>query len=177
MAKRQAIRLQGEGAEDAFLKLVPGSRKSPNAKSGDVVVPLDGSEHFVEVKECHAEARKGGTINQVRAIKYITCVVWAPNQGCWYVVAPDQLVRFAANKTRGQHTEIPFESMNFNLASIGPTLHTKANNQELATAVHTAIRRGLASPKLGELMISLLDEIVALKRRYIDAVHKIDSKD
>lgn len=118
MAKRQAIRLEGQGAEAAFLKLVPGSRPSTNAKLGDVLVVVDGAEHFVEIKECHANYGVSGTINQVRAIKFITCVIWAPSRDCWYVLSPDQLVLLASTKSRGQHTEIPFECMNLSLDSI-----------------------------------------------------------
>lgn len=174
MAKRQAIRLEGMGAEQAFLKLVPESRVSTNAKLGDVMVRVDGKDHYVEVKECHADAGKGGTINQVRAIKFITCVVWAPNHSCWYVVAPDQLVQLAATKGRGQHTEIPFESMNFTLASLSEDFHAKATDEQLAKVVVAAIRRGAAASTLKTLMDSLLKEITVLKQKYIDAVRRED---
>lgn len=115
MAQRQAIRGEGNAAEKRFFELVPGSLACRNAKEGDAIVPIDGANYFVEVKECHAELGKGGTINQVRAIKFITCVVWAPNHDCWYVISPDQLVQIAAGKSRGQHTEIAFECMNLSL--------------------------------------------------------------
>lgn len=175
MAKRQAIRLEGQGAESAFLKLVTGSRASDNAKLGDVIVPVDRVDHYVEVKECHAEEGAGGTINQVRAIKFITCVVWAPNQRCWYILSPDQLVRLASTKSRGQHTEIPFESMNFTLGSLSEDFHSKATDAELQTKVHAAIRRGVAAGNLRDLMASLLKEIIAVKNRYIEEVRRTDS--
>jgi hypothetical protein len=174
MAERQAIRLEGKAAESAFRKLVRDSRASDEAKRGDVIVPVDGVDHYVEVKECHAPAGAGGTINQVRAIKFITCVVWAPNHGCWYVLSPDQLVRLAATKSRGQHTEIPFESMNFTLASLGSQFHSKATDATLDLEVRAAIRRGQAAGELGRLMTSLLGEIRQLRERWIEKVRDAD---
>lgn len=175
MAKRQAIRLEGQGAESAFLRLVPGSRSSGDARLGDVIVSVDHADHHVEVKECHAEAGAGGTINQVRAIKFITCVVWAPKPRCWYILSPDQLVRLAATKSRGQHTEIPFESMNFTLGTLSEEFHSKATDAELAVKVLAAIRRGSVSANLKALMQSLLNEIVAVKTRYIEEVRRSDN--
>lgn len=176
MAKRQAIRQEGQDAEKTFLVLVPNSRLSDNAKLGDVIVTLDDStEHYVEVKECHATTVQAGTINQVRAIKFITCVVWAPNQQRWYILSPDQLVRLAATKNRGQHTEIPFESMNFTLRTLPDEFHSKATDAELASAVQAAIRRGNASAGLKELMQSLQKEIVKVKDRYIEEVLSLDT--
>jgi len=105
-------------------------------------VTVDGTDSYVEIKECHAEDGCNGTINQVRAIKYICCVVWAPNHGCWYVISPDQLVGVAATKARGQHTEIPFESMNFGLRALPDALHTKCSDADLGEVVRAAIRRG-----------------------------------
>lgn len=174
MAKRQAIRREGQGAEAAFLRLVEASRTSDNAKLGDVIVRVDAADHYVEVKECHAAQGGGGTINQVRAIKFITCVVWAPNQHCWYILSPDQLVRLASTKSRGQHTEIPYECMNFTLGSLPDDFHSKATDAELNAKVAAAIRRGAAAGDLRELMHLLLIEIIAVKTRYIEAVREVD---
>lgn len=177
MAERQAIRLEGKAAESAFRRLVRDSRASDEAKRGDVIVPVDGKDHYVEVKECHAPAGAGGTINQVRAIKFITCVVWAPNHRCWYILSPDQLVRLAATKSRGQHTEIPFESMNFTLASLGSQSHAKATDDTLDCEVRAAIRRGLAAGGLRKLMESLLKEIHQVRERWIEKVRDADPLD
>jgi hypothetical protein len=174
MTKRQAIRLEGEGAVRAFLSLVPGSRPSDNAKLGDAIVRGDGSDHYVEVKECHASAGEGGTINQVRPIKFIPCIIWAPNQECWYILSPDQLVLLAATKKGGQHTEIPFESMNFALGSLSGKYHSKAKDSELGAKVLAAIRRGVKAENMKELMASLLDDIIAIKMKYIEAVRRAD---
>lgn len=173
MAKRQAIRNEGKPAEQAFLRLVPGSRPSDIAKLGDVVVALDCAEHYVEVKHCDSV---GESINQVRAIKFIPCVIYAPRRNSWYILSPDQLVRLAATKSRGHHNEIPFECMNFTLGSLSDDFHSKATDAELATKLHAAIRRGAAASNLQELMTSLLQEISTVKSRYIDAVRRADSQ-
>ncbi len=72
---RQTIRGEGERAVERFINLVDGAKVSDNARLGDVIVPVDGKESYVELKECHAELGSGGTINQVRPIKYICCVI------------------------------------------------------------------------------------------------------
>lgn len=172
---RQAIRGEGDAGEQAFLRLVSGSRASDNAKLGDVIVKVDGVEHYVEVKECHAGAGETGTINQVRSIKFIPCVVYAPIQRCWYVLSADQLVHLAASKERGQHTEIPFESMNFSLRSLDAQYHSKVADAGLADAVVAAIRRGEQASDEKALMASLLAEIEAIKKKYIKAIHDLES--
>lgn len=166
MARRQAIRLEGQNAERRFLNLVPDSRDSDHARKGDAIVTVDGEDSYVEIKECHARATASGTINQVRAIKFICCVVWAPNHGCWYVISPDQLVGVAATKPRGQHTEIPFESMNSGLRGLPEDLHTKCSDAGLGEVVREAIRRGRRRADVAQLLEQMLDDIIDLKERY-----------
>lgn len=173
MAKRAAIRNEGQDAEDHFIRLVAAARPSDLAKAGDAIVSVDGKDSYIEIKECHAVAGRTGTINQVRAIKYITCVVWAPGHGCWYVISPDQLVGIAATKNRGQHTEIPFESMNFGIPNIPADLHTRCSDAELSDAVHSAVRRGRSRSDIHEAMQELLSDIQGLRSRYSDRVQKV----
>jgi hypothetical protein len=153
---------------------VPNSSPSDNAKDGDVIVTVDKARHYVEIKECHASKGALGTINQVRPIKYITCVVWAPLRGYWYILSPDQLVLLAALKRRGQHTEIPFESMDFSLGSLSNDYHSKATDSDLPAAIEAAIRRGAKARHMKELMDSLLADIQELKTKYIEAVRQAD---
>jgi hypothetical protein len=165
---RPAIRNTGQKAESLFLELVGTARPSDAPRRGDAIVEVDGHDHYVELKECHASPGKGGTINQVRAIKYITCVIWAPKYAKWFVLSPDQLVSLASTKNRGQHTEIPFESMTIRLANLGDQFHETADDRELEDVVTRAIQRGeAASAAMKELMPQLLDEIDQLKRKYL----------
>lgn len=173
MARRAAIRLEGQDAERRFLDLVPDSRDSDKARKGDAIVTVDGVDSYVEIKECHAAATASGTINQVRAIKFICCVIWAPNHGHWYVISPDQLVGVAATKPRGQHTEVPFESMNFGLRSLPEELHTKSSDEQLGDVVREAIRRGRKRTDVADLLERMLGDIVALKERYRDEVRRL----
>jgi len=137
------------------------------------MVRVDGEDAYIEVKECHAAPGRSGTINQVRAIKYITCVVCAPKHGCWYVISPDQLVGIAATKNRGQHTEIPFECMNFGIPNIPTELHTKCGDKELSDVVHEAVRRGKRHAEVQKAMSDLLREIQDLRTRYATSVRQL----
>jgi len=171
MAKRAAIRREEEGAESAFLKLVPGSRCSNNCRLGDVIVPVDGTDHYVEIKHCDS---KGESINQVRAIKFIPCVIFAPRRACWYILSADQLVRLAASKARGQHTELAFECMLFTLNSLASTSFSKATDAELDDTLRVAIRCGVSATGLRELMTALLADITTMKKQYIELVRRMD---
>lgn len=177
MARRAAIRGEGDEAERRFIELVPSARDSDHARLGDAIVTVDGSDSYIEIKECHAAVGRSGTINQVRQIKYICCIVWAPNHGCWYVISPDQLVALAARKARGQHTEVSFESMNFGLRSLPDELHTRCDDAGLAQAVHSAIRRGRERNDVRELMASLLEELQGMQTRTRERVAELLSDD
>lgn len=48
--ERQTIRGEGEEAVERFIKLVDGAKVSDNARLGDVIVPVDGRESYVELK-------------------------------------------------------------------------------------------------------------------------------
>jgi len=115
---RRAIRSEGRDAEDAFVRLVPGSQRSDSKSRGDVIVAVDGKNYYVEVKSCHAAVGEQATADQVRPIKYNACVVRTPKRRCWYVMSPDQLVSLAGTKNRGQHCEIPFECLAISLNSL-----------------------------------------------------------
>lgn len=168
MENRAAIRNQGRRAEERFIRLVNGACRSDSSKRGDAIVVVDNREEYIEIKECHAGPRAGGTINQIRAIKYICCVIWAPERSCWYVVSPDRLVYLAASKPRGQHTEIPFECMNFSLDYLEkrPELHERCTDDGLCETVIRAIRSGRENIELSSMMSCLLEEIESLKTKY-----------
>jgi hypothetical protein len=172
MKERQSIRGEGNDAEERFLRHVPNSQRSEHAKSGDVTVAVDGERGcFVEIKE----NKKGSTINQVRAIKYITCAVWSPKEpDGWYVLPPDYLVRVAAGKPRGQHNEIAFECMNLNTNAIERKYF--CTDKQLAGRVANAIRQGAAHPELADAMRRLDADLQALKARYVAEVAKLSAK-
>jgi len=173
MSKRAAIRNEGNEAERRFVDLVRGARKADRARDGDAIVSLDGSDSYIEIKQCQSS---GGTINQVRAIKYIPCVVWAPSFGGWYVLSPDQLIELALRKCRGQHNEISFECINFGLRSLPESLHTLCTDDQLSDVVHEAIRRGRKHPELEQAMRDLLNDIQSLKKEFVDRVRALVTK-
>ncbi|HEY5342692.1 MAG TPA: hypothetical protein VIJ66_03430 [Solirubrobacteraceae bacterium] len=85
------------------------------------------------------------TLNQVRAVKYIVLIAYYCPDGispCWYVVPAHRVVALVARKTRGQHTENPFESATLNIRDLADYRvddETQLRTQVLA-AVHDSAR-------------------------------------
>ena len=168
---RQAIRNEGDDAESRFLQLVSMSQKSQTPALGDAVVTVQGKDYYVEIKQC---GTRSGTINQVRAIKYIPCVIWASLRNKWYIFPPNRLVKIAAKKNRGQHTEIPFESMNIGMPANNDIQGAiVCDDKELDKQIREAICEGERFPDCREAMSSLLDEIRQLKNKYIDEIENM----
>ncbi len=105
------ITKDGRAAEKRFRDLVPGAQSDVNKRLGDAAITLDGCQRFVEVKKCGDALGKAGTINQVRPIKFIPCIVWMSARGHWIVIPPMALLQAAAGKNRGQHSELAAECM------------------------------------------------------------------
>ena len=99
----------GREAERRF-RDVTGASRAERAADGDAV--LDG--YNIEVKQTSTN-----TLNQVRPVKYLPLAVLDTRTDDWYVVPPDEIVRLAARKKRGQHTENPFESVTLSVRDIG----------------------------------------------------------
>lgn len=171
---RQAIRREGDKAVTRFRQFVAGSKDTDDQKRGDAVVSVDGEDHYVEIKECHAAAHRSGTLNQVRPIKYIPLVVDAPERGCWYVIPANELVRIAATKERGQHTEIPFECMNLTLRQLEDKGFECADNK-LSQTVIEAVRQGKQEEALQRLMVELLEKVRELGQGYKTRVNRTPS--
>jgi len=168
---RQAIRNEGNQAENKFVELVNGASISEVAALGDVIVSVDGVEHYVEIKQC---GTRSGTINQVRAIKYIPRVVWASLREKWYILPPNRLVRVAAGKERGQHTEIPFECMNLGMPVNAGIPHAMVcEDHELSAGIREAILEGERLPECRERMRLLLQDICELRERCVSDIEAL----
>jgi hypothetical protein len=128
-----SLRQQGQKAKDMFRKLVTNVRQSNDFSAGDTEVNIDGIWHHIDVKDCTSN-----TINQIRAIRYQTLVIY--NDGVWYVIPPQEVVRIVGQKTRGQHTEIPFESAALTLGQIESVF--RCSDSQLPERVYAAIRMG-----------------------------------
>jgi hypothetical protein len=162
-----AIRHDSDEAEAQFDRLVQNAMPSGNAKEGDRIVVVDNQPAYVEIKQCTKSSRETGTINQVRAIKCIPLVVWAKARNCWFVIPPDELVRIALEKGRGQHTEISFESMNLSLRrgdAVWPQF--RCTDEELNDRIVAAVRRGRKKEHLAALMKNLKDDLFVLNQKY-----------
>lgn len=149
----------GANAEGVFLGLT-GAVKAPKAALGDAV--LDG--HFVEVKKASSS-----TLNQVRAVKYMTLVAYSSTQDRWYVVPASAVVRQCASKTRGQHTENPFESATLSLGNL--TAYVVADPSTLRAAVLAAVDEARKYPELAKLMARVLEESRTLAVRSVEDVN------
>lgn len=161
---------QGRDAEALFLGLVNSSRKARDAASGDAVVSVDGVDIAIEIKKCDSVNGLSGTINQVRAIKFIPMVVYNPSVNLWYVVPATELVRVAAGKSRGQHTEIPFESMNMSLRQI---VRWRCTPADLDATVRSAIRFDRENRILGVAMVAMLADIKRACERHRSEVARL----
>jgi hypothetical protein len=134
---------QGREAEIRF-RNATGASRSRRPADGDALL----SGHNVEIKKASTN-----TLNQVRPVKYVPLVVLDTRTDDWFVVPPDQVVRLAAKKKRGQHTENPFESVTLSVADIrGQYL---VSEDQLRTATMAAIEHGERASELRDLMAEI----------------------
>lgn len=147
---RPGISRGGVDAEATFRRLT-GASDTETAALGDAV--LDG--HYIEVKQATSL-----TLNQVRAVKYITLVAFSVPHKRWYVIPANEIVRQCATKKRGQHTENPFESATLSLGNLAA--YALADPKELNDAVRDAIAEAQRYPVLKKLMDDVLRDSKAL---------------
>ena len=95
------------------------------------------------------------TLNQVRPVKYLPLVVLDTRTSGWYVVPPDEVVRLAAQRGRGQHTENPFESVTLNLAKFRDF---KVAETDLRSVTIAAFGRGDHRSDLRDVMTEVRDK-------------------
>jgi hypothetical protein len=163
---RQTLRHEGDNAKNLFKRMVTNVRRSNDFSIGDTEVNIDSNWYHVEVKDCQSN-----TINQVRAIKYQTLVIY--NDGVWYVIPPQEVVRLVAQKSRGQHTEIPFECANLALNQIQSVY--RCSDTQLAERVYAAIRMGQQQQfkEVKKVMEDLYSDLIKLKERTKSSITSI----
>jgi len=144
MAALPGISRGGVDAEATFRKLT-GATEAKTAALGDAV--LGG--HYIEVKQA-----RSSTLNQVRAVKYITLVAFSVPNKRWFVIPANEIVRQCARKMRGQHTENPFESATLSLYNLKK--YALRNPKDLKDAVLKAIDEAKRYPALKKLMDEVL---------------------
>jgi hypothetical protein len=154
----------GRDAETRFLELT-GAKRTPEAALGDAVI--DGN--FVEIKSATST-----TLNQVRAVKFIVLIAYYCPDGAapyWYVVPPHQVVALVARKTRGQHTENPFESATLNIRDLAG--YRVDDEAQLRTQVLTAVRDSARYTDLQAEMTRILRESSSLASDSRDRVSAV----
>jgi len=162
MAKtsKSGISKTGNKAEELFRGLT-SSLKPPKAALGDAVK----NGIYAEVKKVSKD-----TLNQVRAVKYITLVAYNPKTNTWYVVPACDVVELIAGKERGQHTENPFESATLSLRHLGPY---NVSSADLSTAWAAAVVKSDGKPLLKQKMDEVLEECKKLSSEHKDEVREI----
>jgi hypothetical protein len=156
------IGISGEGlsAEEAF-RSITGATVAATASVGDAM--LDGRP--VEVKKASAN-----TLNQVRAVKYLPLVAYHQPTQQWYVVPAHDVVRLVSGKSRGQHTENPFESATVSIAWLQDF---SVGEDELREAVLNALDSADEHPRIRDAMAAVLEQSRSLASESIDLVRTI----
>ena len=139
----------GQTAEQRFREIT-GAAPTEKAADGDALI--DGRP--VEVKQASTN-----TLNQVRAVKYLPLIVLDKRTDDWYVVPPDVIVRLVARRSRGQHTENPFESVTISRTKIRDC---KVDEADLRAATIGALRQGDSRPDLRDAMREIKDKASSL---------------
>ncbi len=154
----------GRDAETRFVALT-GAELAPRAVLGDAI--LEG--YYVEIKRAGT-----ATLNQVRAVKYLTLVAYHYPEPCWYVVPPQHVVAHAARRGRGQHTENPFESITVSLNALSE--FRIEDESQLRERTLAAAREGEQYPEIKDAMTWVLEQSRALAqastRRVLEAIQR-----
>lgn len=153
----------GRPAELLFFELVPDARPTKSSALGDALV----DDHPVEIKLITS----GVTINQVRAVKYIPLIVHDVPRRDWYVVPPQVVVALVSKKSRGQHTENPFESATLGLKSVRE--YRLPDMKELRREILKAVRTGEQYPRTRAAMNEVLDASRVLAAESLSKVRRV----
>ena len=151
----------GRSAEEMFREIT-GAERPLRAADGDAL--LDGAP--IEVKRATS-----GTINQVRAIKYIPLVIYFAPEDEWYVVPAHNVVAAVSRKRRGQHTENPFESATLNLSNLSD--YRVEDVKQLSARVREAVASSASYPALRDAMRSILADSKALAAESLERVRAL----
>lgn len=131
---------------EAEFRRITGASKSPKASIGDAI--FEG--YAIEVKKASTN-----TLNQVRAVKFIPLVAFDTRDKKWYVVPAPDVVRLVVSKSRGQHTENPFESATISVAQLRNFVSSEST---LRSDLLAAIKAGNANPTLKKAMDDILED-------------------
>ena len=100
-------------------------------------------------------------------MKYLPLAVLDTRTDDWYVVPPDEIVRLAATKKRGQHTENPFESVKLSVTNIG---EYRVPEGQLRSRTLAAIEQGERESPLRDAMREIRErsmDLAAWSREHV----------
>ena len=127
----------GKTSEEKFCQLTgfTGNGLKGNDARGDAVLwNYQGKDIFVETKKL--------TLNQVRPNKYIPVVAHDVERDEWYVIPPDDIMKFALGR-RGQHVADPLTCLGMGKIRQGKYEKYKIEDEAtLRSAVIQAFQQG-----------------------------------
>lgn len=164
MEPTYGISYGGKAAEAEFIRFT-GAVPATSASVGDVL--LEG--YPVEIKRATS-----ATLNQVRAVKYIPVAAYSVPQRAWYVIPAHAIVAEVSRKTRGQHSEIPFESATLSLIRLAR--FKLASPEELRMATLSAIEAAATYPRLKEEMVRVRREARSVADLSLERIRNLVSE-
>jgi len=161
MSEAKKVR-RAQEAVRRFVKNVPDSKERPNADpGGDADVKYGDGAHAIEIKR----ATKGGQVYQVRAIRFIPCVILNPRHDDWYVLPAGRIVREMADHARGMHTQVSFECRQLTLSKDFKRRFRdwRCEDVGLADLVQRALTEDAGAKSLSTLMEQLREVLTRLQ--------------
>ena len=159
MALVNGIVESGQRAKERFIKLT-GADPGPH-KNGDLL--LDG--HLVAVRMA-----SGGTVNQIRAVRYLPLAVWDENEDRWYVLSADQVVKLVVGRA-GQHGSNPLENQKRALSRIKQ--FQIDSDQDLRNEMLAAIERAARWQTLRRAMVDAEEDARAVAAEIVGRIQRI----
>jgi hypothetical protein len=152
----------GDTAEN-FYRKITGATKPEKASLGDA--KLNG--YYIEIKDAGSD-----TLNQIRAVKYATLIAHDKRDDTWFVIPANQVIKtiIKKEKTRGQHTENPFESVTLSLKDLQSYKIDSAN--ELRKKTVEAINEANLHPHLKFYMNKIIKDSKAMAQESIKDIEK-----
>jgi hypothetical protein len=144
----------GNETEEMYFSAT-GATKVAEARLGDAL--LEGN--YIEIKKASSN-----TLNQIRAVKYITVVARDVRDESWYVIPAYEITRQVQAKPRCQHCECAFETSTLSLGNLtdfkiaGPALLREKTLEAIAVSAQY--------PELEQLMKETLTACRATADRY-----------
>jgi len=160
----EGITFLGAVAEEKFRDQT-GAEKPHENFEGDAI--LRG--HPVEIKKAN-----GGTVNQVRPARYTTLAIYIEREDTWFVIPPHEVVKLATLRSRGQHTENPFECMALTVKHLPSRFKlVRPTPQQLLARALSAIAEGEEHIDVKNKMATVIGECSRMAAKHLTQVRRL----